>query len=46
MHQTHEEMKAGQLRAELQQLKEQKDRLEEENEALNIRANGVKVLSK
>jgi len=46
MHQPDDEMNAEQLLAELRRLKEQQKRLEEENEALNIRANGVQVLSK
>ena len=46
MHQPDDEMNAEQLQAELRRLKEQQKRLEEENEALNIRANGVQVLSK
>lgn len=46
MHQPDDEMNAEQLLAELHLLKEQHKRLEEENDALNIRANGVQVLSK
>ena len=46
MHQPDDEMNVEQLHSELRQLKEQHKRLEEENEALNIRANGVQVLSK